>query len=154
MIFEFYEGKNVKLSNIYDRFLRITDPFYIPTGAALKHRYKVLGKRISKGQKIFDEQPMRHKERFEDYLLPGFQSKEFKILDNKLLEDIKNYKGEFFIDRYIVEWNTKKYFLKRYKGTLHRIEGNITIFFFNQYDIILEDNLPAWKRNNILNKLV
>ena len=52
------------------------------------------------------------------------------------------------------KWNTKKYFLKRYKGTLHRIEGNITIFFLNQYDSICEDNLPSWKRNNILNQLL
>ena len=89
MIFEFYEGKNVKLSNIYDRFLRIPDPFFIPTGAVLKHRYKVLSKKILNGYEIIDEQPIRHKERFEDYLLAGFESREFKILDNRLLEDIK-----------------------------------------------------------------
>lgn len=154
MIFEFYEGKNVKSSNIYDRFLRITDPFYIPSGSKLRHKYKVLEKRISKGYEIFDEQPIRYKDRFEDYLLPEFEAKEFKILDNKLLEDIENYKGEFFIDRYIVEWKTKKYFLKRYKGTLHRTEGNIAIFLLKQYNIIFEDTLTSWKRNNILNKLV
>lgn len=154
MIFEFYEGKNVKQSYVYNTHVSIVDPFYIPTGYALKHRYKLLGKRILKGYEIFDEQPTRLTHRYDRYLLPGFHSKEFEILDNKLLEDIKNHKEEFFIDRYIVEWKTKKYFLNRYKATLHRIEGNITIFFLNQYDAIWEDALPAWKRNNILNKLV
>jgi uncharacterized protein YeeX (DUF496 family) len=65
--------------------------------------------RISKGLPI-DVKRIRFIHRYDEYLQPGFSSIEFKILDSKLLDVIKNHKGDFIVDRYIIEWKTKSTF--------------------------------------------
>jgi hypothetical protein len=108
MIFEFYEGKNVKQSNVYNHYIHITDPFYIPTGSALKYQYKRLSRRVLSGVSTVEKSPTKLVHRYDNYLPTSFKSIEYKILNYNLLEDIKNHKGEFMIDRYVVEWNTRK----------------------------------------------
>jgi hypothetical protein len=153
MIFNFYEGKNVIQSYVYNHYLHIIDPFYMPK-KSLSQKIKRKSNRISKGLPSVDERPIRFLHRYDKYLKPGFSSIEFKILDFKLLQRVENHKGDFMIDRYIIEWETKKYFLKRCEGTLYRVEGNIAIFFLKQYDMINEDILLSWERENILTKLL
>jgi hypothetical protein len=65
------------------------------------------------------------------------------------LDVIKNHKGDFIVDRYIIEWK-KKITLKRYEeGVLHRVEGNIAIFFLKIMILSMKILLSAGKRKVI-----
>ena len=66
------------------------------------------------------------------------------------LEQLKNTKGEFLLDRYIVEWKSKKYFLKRYNAIIYKIEGDIVVLFSKMYDMVNEVLIDREIKLNLL----
>lgn len=126
---EIYEGSNANCSNIYNRYLRIVDPYKIPK----KYYFR-------KYKNYERENPTILIHRMEQIITSNYDTTlEFKITE-KLLNDIKNIPTgeEFLLDRYIVECKSKKYFLKRYIVVIYKIEDDIVVLFSKMYDMISE----------------
>jgi hypothetical protein len=144
MIFDLYEEINYKRTNKYDKVRYVIDPFYIRT-----HFHIKIGKsgHQRRSARVF-----------------GDNSIEMTILDNDILEQIKNLKNkEIFINRYIItcksEDITKRYFLKKFNCFTIFFDDNIVIFEFgDKYDVISEDDLNLTLnqvlRENKLNELL
>jgi hypothetical protein len=140
---EIYEGSNVNRSNIYNRYLRIVDPYKIPK----KHYFR-------KSKNYEKENPTILIHRMDQTIPNNYDTTlEFKITNDKLLEQLKNTEGEFLLDRYIVECKSKKYFLKRYTASVYKIEYDIVVIFSKMYDIISEVIIDREiKLNSLLTK--
>lgn len=140
---EIYEGSNANCSNIYNRYLHIVNPYKIP---------KKTHFRRGKGYEKTNPTILIHRM---DQTIPNNYDTtlEFKITNDKLLEQLKNIEGEFLLDRYIVEWKSKKYFLKRYTASVYKIEYDIVVIFSKMYDMISEVIIDREiKLNSLLTK--
>ncbi len=137
---EIYEGNNAVCSNIYNRYLHIIEPYKIP-------KRKYFGKR-----KVYEKENPILIHKMAQIIPDNYtQTLEFKILDKELIEKLKNIEGEFLLDRYIVEWKSKKYFLNKYNSIIYKIEGDIVVIFSKMYQQINEVVLD---RENKLNALL
>ena len=144
-----YEGNSIKCSNIYNRYLRIIDPYhlgYIPRIGSnhRKRKFNELNKGINT--------PIRLRHRMSQIIPNKYNiTLEFRISDSNLLNKLKEMgNNEFLLDRYIVEWNSKKYFLKRYNAVVYKIEGDIVVIFSKMYDIINEIKIDREIKLNLL----
>jgi hypothetical protein len=135
---EIYEGSNANCSNIYNRYLHIVNPYKIPKKSHFRKVYE-------------RKNPTICIHRMKQIIPNNYDTTlEFKITDDKLLEELKNIKGEFLLDRYIVEWKSKKYFLKRYKTIIYKIENDIVVMFSNMYEMVNEVIIDREIKLNIL----
>jgi len=138
-LFELWEGKNCKRSHIYDKYIRFTCPFHIG-------RYYL--RSVRKGMQSKPNQVFKHK------LLDELKIHivELTITDNSLLQEILNKDGEFLLDRYLIEWASKKYFLYRYKASVYFVDNNVVVFkILLQYDRVDEVQL---NRELLIKKLL
>lgn len=122
-----YEDKDTNCSNTYNRYLHIVDPYKIP----IKTHFR---------RKCYEkENPTIIIHRMKQIIPSNYDTTlEFEITNSFILDQLKNIKGEFLFDRYIVEWKSKKYFLKRYNAIIYKIEGNIVVLFSKMYDMVNE----------------
>ncbi len=127
--YNFYESINCETSNKYDRYIRFVDPFYI---RRLKNKFiKATNERYTHKLSNFVDSG--------DVYDDGFH--EFKLSKELFNEVIKN-DGIFNINRYIVEWKTKNYFLKKYNDCkIFLIDDDIIVFRINHYDVVHEYDL-------------
>ena len=138
--FKLFEGKNCHRSSFYDRYVHVPNIFGIVRfprkqrpGYTERIPYKIINllENCGKPQWI-----------------------ELTIDDLDLLAEIKNYKGEFIVDRYIMS-SYNKYFLKRYyPATIHNIHYNTIIFKSDECDVIRENVVEAIVRDEKLNELL
>lgn len=156
--FEFYQAAdkfakqnsgifNVIISHKYNRYYRMTDPFYIGTNRNIKLR-------IENKRKMPDPQRFFHwiKNDISDDGYNYFI--EFKIINNKLLEDIKNNKDIFKINRYVPEWKTGDYFLQELEGVIHLIDNNIVVFKVKCIKQVNEKDLKIILRNDKIDSII
>jgi hypothetical protein len=134
-----YEDSDANQSNIYNRYLYIVDPYKIPR------------KTHFRGKCYEKENPTIIIHRMEQIIPSNYDTTlEFKITNSFILEQLKNTKGEFLLDRYIVEWKSKKYFLKRYNAIIYKIEGDIVVLFSKMYDMVNEVLIDREIKLNLL----
>jgi hypothetical protein len=70
------------------------------------------------------------------------------------LDVIKNHKGDFIVIDILLNGKLKVLSKEIWRGVLHRVEGNIAIFFLKNYDIVDENIIIGWEREKLLNKLL
>ena len=131
--FNLYETINCVKTNIYDRFIRVADPFYI----------KEIKGGKSKTRKFTNE---RFGHKLDDFLtkeekLEGIHFIEFNITDDDLFMEMIEETGQFLCNRYLIEWNTGLYFKKDYI---------CSILFRYDRTLVLKSNLLAIIREDLV----
>lgn len=144
-LFELWEGKNCQRSHVYDKYIRFTCPFHIAKWHLRDRRRRVKIEIESKHNQIGEHKLIKSKSQVHIV--------ELTIADNSLLQEILlNKEGEFLLDRYLIEWTSKKYFLYRYKASVYFIDNNIVVFkILLQYDRVDEVQL---NRELLINNLL